>query len=148
SCMQADTNSRRQDRPRLNLLPHSLQYLLRCVERVCTVAPVRKRRTKHRHETIAKKLINDPMMAVHDFNHELKQRLELLNHFRRTSLLRKAREVSNVEKHHAYVLAFTSQIRLEVEQLAHHFRRYVLTKSSRYPVSLFDNRKRFEDAPA
>ncbi len=85
-------------------------------------------------------------MPIHDLDHELKQRLEILNHFLRTSLLRESGEVSNVEKHHAHILALTSQVRLEVEQLAHHFRRNVFTKSSRDAITFLDHRERVENA--
>src|SRR6185436_11346638 len=70
-----------------------------------------------------------------------KQRLQILNHFLRTSLLRKAREVSNVEKHHTHILTLASKIRLQVQQFAHHFRRHVLAERARDPVALLDHRK-------
>src|SRR6185295_3561913 len=85
-------------------------------------------------------------MAIHDLDHELKQRLEILDHFLRTSLLRKPGEVSDVEKHHTHILTLASQVRLEVEQLAHYFRRHVLTESSRNTVTFLDHRERVENA--
>src|SRR5262245_44497584 len=101
--MQPDAHRRRQDCASLNLLPQAREYLLRRLDRVCTVSTIRQRHAKDSHKSVTQKLVNDPVMAVHDLDHELKQRLEILNHFLRTSLLRKTSEVSNIKKHHAHI---------------------------------------------
>src|SRR6185369_10504709 len=144
--VQPDPHCRRQDRSRLDLLLQTREYLLRSVDRVQTILPIRQRRAKHRHKPVAQKLVDDPMMPVHDLDHELEQRLEIFDHFLRTSLLRETREVSDVEKHHAHVLAFAAQVRLQVEQLAHHLRRHVLAEGSRDAIAFLDHRVRVENA--
>src|SRR6185369_10178034 len=104
------------------------------------------RRAEHRHETITQKLVDDAVVPVHDLDHELKQRLQILDYFLRTSLLRKAGEVTDIEKHHTHILTLAAEIRFQVHQLAHDFRRDIFTERARDAVALLDYRKSVENA--
>jgi hypothetical protein len=75
-------------------------------------------------------------VAVHDFDHELEERLQIVDDLFGMSLLGERGEVSDVEKHHADVLLLAPHAGATFEELTHDHRRDMLPEGVDDIVSL------------
>ena len=75
-----------------------------------TTLGVIDRSPEHRHESVAEKLVNQPVVLVDDIDHEFEQRIQIGHHGLRPLAGRIAAEVSNIQKHHADVAQFTAEL--------------------------------------
>src|SRR5262249_13715143 len=73
--------------------------------------------------------------------HKFEQRLEIGYNFFGVPLLCECRKIPDVEKHHANISLFASQIRFQRQQLVHDSRRNILSKRSTDPIPFLNHLK-------
>lgn len=83
-----------------------------------------------RHEAVAEKLVDDALVLVDDVDHEVEQRIQVGHHGLGPRADRVAAKVTNIQKHHADVAQFATELDRLIEQLIGDLRRDVLTEDA------------------